>query len=333
MKPPILLVGLGETGLELARKLCMTWDIVAVDLRMMTKEGENPTLHGCGDLRFYQGDGTSALVLRRAGAEGAQVAVACTGSDEVNVEVLRIAGETLGVRKKIALMYGSDWTDAYFSEAVEVVNRDHACASILESIVQRGRRVIHEVGLGLGEVMEVDVLEGSAIVGRPLSELHPKRWLIGAVYRDNRLIVPNPDTLVRIGDRVMIIGEPEILPLIAALVGTGEAEFPLQYGSHVVTLCHGDAEQVLEETAYLIRETRANLFEVIACDADEDKLRTLADRCDEAGIPHEFSCTANGAMESLTHEALRRDVGIRSCPLSPCLCLPVWGSPGHGPPR
>lgn len=314
MKPRILLAGLGETGTELAKRLVLNWDVVGIDPDESTFAGLPGRESECDALDLHKGDATSALVLRRTEPEGVHGAVACTGSDETNFETLRLAKEMFGIQNRVALMYTLEWKDRYEREGIEVVSQDYACAAVLESRVARGQKVAANVGLGEGEIMEVEVLPNSSVVGRPLKELRPMRWIVGAIYRNKRLIVPHGDTIIEKGDRVLIIGDPDILPSIATLIRTGESEFPLQHGSHVVALYDARVEGLLEEIGYLIENTRAGKLEVIACNVDAPALSSLGQACESASIAYESSCAALGTIPSLLHEARGRDVGVLVLP-------------------
>lgn len=309
-KPRILIAGAGGTGTELAKRLGGSWQVTLIDTDAATPARLPADLHGQDGFRFHQGDATSALVLRKAELEGIYGAVACTGSDEVNIEVLRLARGLFGIANLFALTYHPDWTERYRADGIDIVAQDHAGAAILESRLQQGQKVATNVGLGIGEILEVEVLPNSSVIGRRLSELNPKRWLVGAVYRNQRLIVPHGDTVLAPGDKVLIIGDTEILPSIATLIRSGESEFPLQYGSHLVGLCESGTSEVLDEVRYLIGSTRADRFEIVCCSGDDARLEELARMCKAAGVPHEMSCTAADARSSLVEEAARRDVGV-----------------------
>ncbi len=314
MKPRILLAGLGETGTELAKRLVLNWDVVGVDPDETVFEGLPGRESDCEALVLHKGDATSALVLRKTDPEGMHGAVACTGSDEANYETLRLAKELFGIKNRVALMYTLDWKERYEQEGIEVVSQDYACAAVLESRVARGQKVAADIGLGEGEIIEVEVLPNSSVIGRPLMELRPRRWIVGAVYRGRQLIVPHGDTIIEKGDRVLIIGDPDILPSIATLIRTGESEFPLQHGSHVVALYDRWTSSLLGEIGYLIEATRADRLEVIACNVDEPALKSLSLECEEASIPYEYSCSALSSIPSLVHEVQGRDVGILALP-------------------
>jgi len=308
--PAILIAGLGETGAELARRLSDHLPVSCIELDADKAAAAREVVGPGESLRIEVGDATSALVQRRTGLESLRAAVACTGSDEANMEVLRVAAEVFGVAERVALMRQSSSRERYEAAGVSVVPRGRACASLLEQRLETGQREATDIGLGQGEILEVELMATSALVGQTLAALHPRRWLLGAVYRNNQLIVPHGDTRLEAGDRVLLVGDPDILPAVADLFRSSESEFPLQYGTHVVALCGEDLSAVLEEAAWLVQNTQADKFEAIACDVDPDRITALTERCNELEIPYEFSCEAETTDESLVREAKRRDVGV-----------------------
>ncbi len=325
MKSRIVVAGIGETGSDLARRLCSNWSVVCIDNDAAALEGLREACEDTANLAFHAGDATSALVLRRAELERVHAVVACTGSDEVNAEVLRVARDSFQVENLVALMHSLEWEEHHRREGFQLVSQDRACAALLESRVERGQKVATGVGLGHGEIVEVTVLPNSSVVGHSLAELGPRRWLVGAVYRNGELIVPHGDTVIESGDHVVIIGDPEVLPSIATLIRSGDSEFPMQFGTHVVSVCSDRVNSLVDEVKYLLATTRADRFEVVACDAEEARLRSLARRCEQAGIPFEFSCSAVDTTRSLAEEASRRDVGLLILPPEPLKLLSRLG--------
>jgi trk system potassium uptake protein TrkA len=82
--------------------------------------------------------------------------------------------------------------------------------------VRRGRiRSVHSVGDGFGEIIEVDALPTSALVGRPLREAKlPPGVLIGAILRGDGMIVPRGDTVIKPEDRVVMFAAAESVPKV-----------------------------------------------------------------------------------------------------------------------
>lgn len=305
-----LIIGLGETGSDLARRLAGHVSVVCVEIDPGRADRARAELDPGDLLRIEAGDATSALVLRRLELGTLRAAVACTDSDETNLEALRVVEAVYPMGRRIALLRSSAARGAYEADGVEIAPRARACASLLEKQLDVGTREATGIGLGRGEIREVTVMASSPLVGRPLDALHPRRWLVAAVYREEELIVPHGDTRLAAGDRVILVGEPSLLPSVAEMLRSGEPEFPFQYGTHVVVLHGRELPAVLEESSWLVGQSHADKLEAVACDLPEPAVDELSRRCRELGVAHEFSCVAGSTEESLADEARRRDVGV-----------------------
>ncbi len=258
-KPTLLIAGAGRTGSQLAQRICGNWEVRVVDPDAELLESE---ALGCCVHR-QQGDATSALVLAEAGIASATAVVACTDSDVKNLEVLELARKRFGVERLYGVLRDQEHEERYHDAGVHLVDRFRAIAAMLASGISGGQKVATNIGLGIGEIIEVEVLANSSVVGRRLMDLRPRRWLIGAIYRDDVLIVPHGDTRIEAGDRVLVIGEPDILPSIATLIGAGESEFPLHFGSRVALLGAAAHDQLLPEARYLIDNTAARVLKIL----------------------------------------------------------------------
>ncbi len=179
MKPCILIAGAGETGAYLARRLSENWEVVVVDPDAAALE--NDLLAACQTR--HRGDATSALVLRKAGAAEAHAVVACTGSDEVNLEVCRLARQELSVENRYAVMESLEREATYLEVGVDAVDRSQASAVLLESRIE-GRKVATSIGLGEGEI-QVEVV-ADRDVRAELFRLTVNRGLVALELRRER---------------------------------------------------------------------------------------------------------------------------------------------------
>ena len=84
--------------------------------------------------------------------------------------------------------------------------RDVTVSTILQH-VRRGRiRAVHSIREGLAEVIEAEALETSPLMGAPLREVKlPAGIIVGAILRDDEVIIPDGDTVIRTKDRVIIL--------------------------------------------------------------------------------------------------------------------------------
>lgn len=198
-----------------------------------------------------------------------------------------------------------------------MVDRAASCSAQLASRLEHGKRQATNVGLGIGEILEVEMLPGSPVTGKTLAELRPKRWLVGAVYREQRLIVPHGATVLAAGDRVLLVGDPELLPAVATLIRSGESRFPLEFGSHVVALATTGIPALSEEAAYLVRSTEADCVEVLGSSPEGPELEHARACCESAQVRSEVVTSLTAGVRAITDALSGRDAGILVLPAEP----------------
>ena len=107
--------------------------------------------------------------------------------------------------------------------------------------------IAQNVGLGKGEIMEVLVPFGSSYVYRHIGSIEQKRWRIAALYRNNRLILPEPYHILLPNDLLLLIGEPEVLKQVFKSIKQEVGQFPMPYGKDsylFIDMAHMDAKSV-----------------------------------------------------------------------------------------
>lgn len=259
-EPAVYIVGLGQAGRELMSRLIKSLTVFGIDVDESKIKRLQSRLVAADDFLVHR-DATSRLTWEELGLDARDTVVTVSRRDDVNLEVCRVVREYFKVKRVISLIRDADRALDYGKLDVETMNGSMVLASFLESRVLQNRRTAQNVGLEQGEIMEVPILAGSPVIGRPLRSFHARPWLVGAVYRKDRLIVPHGNTIIREGDRVVLVGEPHILHEIADFFRVGEPEFPLQYGPRigVISMPSDKASHkvMLEEANYLAASTKA----------------------------------------------------------------------------
>ena len=69
---------------------------------------------------------------------------------------------------------------------------------------------VHTLREGFGELIEAEALETSSLVNTPLKDVNlPAGVLLGAIVRENEIIMPRGNTVVQAGDRVVLFATAE----------------------------------------------------------------------------------------------------------------------------
>lgn len=255
----LVIVGAGQTGRALARALSDNWDIAVLDNdqeRLERLKHELPDRN----VRSFATDGTSLMNLKEAGVDGAEWLAAVTNKDEVNAEACRVASSLPNPPLTIALVRRPEHEEWFKGAGTELVSRPQAVAGLIKNRVERAHQVASGVGLGVGEILEIPVLRSSPAVDARVKDLRARRWLVAAIYRKDKYVVPHGYVVIRKGDRLLLTGDPEILPYIADYLREGVAQFPLQFGSRTVAYApSAQPTAYWDELAYVVDHTRTRV--------------------------------------------------------------------------
>ena len=132
---------------------------------------------------------------------------AVTNDDETNI-LASLLAKRYGTQRAMTLINNVTYAPLVTTLGIDVVvsPRDVTVSTILQH-VRRGRiRAVHSIREGLAEVIEAEALETSPLMGAPLREVKlPAGIIVGAILRDDEVIIPDGDTVIRTKDRVIIL--------------------------------------------------------------------------------------------------------------------------------
>jgi Trk K+ transport system NAD-binding subunit/nucleotide-binding universal stress UspA family protein len=286
------------------------WSVTVVD----TSEKRLLAARNAGAARAVVGDGSSRVVLERAGLRDADAVIAATNDDDVNLEVCRIA-QGAGVLRIAAMAADPERLPDYQRLGVAAYSPDQLTARRLELNLETRRIVSQAFADGRAEAIEFRIAHDSPIRRRSLREIHSDRWLIGAVLRGDELIVPHGDTVLQPDDLVTVIGSALDFGEIVRTFTSGEARFPLEFGSQVVVAPTAQRhDPTLDEAAYLTRTTRAvDLIVVLPPSAtasgdDPDAARRLTAAAD--GVELRVRHADSNGLTALSEVLKRESVGV-----------------------
>jgi Trk K+ transport system NAD-binding subunit len=310
-----VVVGAGASARDLIKRLGDSWSIVVVDI---DPEGLD-IISGIRDVVTVLGDGSSALVLREAGLEGAIACVAASGNDDVNLEVSRLAKEA-GIGQVIAVVRVPGRTEAYRELGVETVVPARLAAQGLEVAMEPRKLKSTTFADGRAEAVEFEIAPDSPVEGMALREIHSPLWIVAAVLRNGQLVVPHGDTLLLSGDRVTVVGAATDFSQVVRTFAGGVSRFPLGFGRKVVVPLGdvADRTSAVHEAAYFVRNTNAEELLIVHPDIDSIKNQAEADdvenlvdsiATEELGVEIRYRAVDTNPNEACVAIALQESVG------------------------
>lgn len=221
----IVIVGGGKVGLSLAEHLSQeTHDVTLVDVKESIAHRAADML----DIMSIRGNGISAEILHQAGANTADLLVAVTSSDEVNM-VCCLLSKNMGARYTIARIrnpeYSASLAELRRNLKIDVVLNPESATALEISRLLRFPVAsnIETFCRGKVELMGFCLLKDDFLVGAPLSKLtaQVKRLslLICAAERDGQVTIPNGAFVPQEDDTLYIIGRPDSLDQFFRLLG------------------------------------------------------------------------------------------------------------------
>jgi len=249
-KTSFFIIGLGNVGLPLVRMLSNDFKLVCIESNAASIELARQKR---GDLKIIQGDATSRLVLEEAGIAEADTVVISTTTEKINLEVARVVREHFDVPRVIAIGITQKGIEELEKLDVEVESIFAVSATGLRNRLEQRTKTVQGIGIGKNEILEVEVHPNARLSNKPLGLLRPKNWHIGIIYRDGKILVPRGNTILKPRDRVVILGEPQVLSTIAERLSFRFRDFPLEYGDTAYLYLAGDEdERFLEEVGYVL---------------------------------------------------------------------------------
>jgi trk system potassium uptake protein len=245
----IIVLGAGQVGMTIVEALHDEHEVTVIDL----DTGRLQALSYRYDVRTVTGNGATRRILQDAGVEKADLMIACTSRDEINLVAAMLA-KKLATAQTIVRTSNPEYIEAWQERQIDV---DFMVSSELET----AHAVSRTIGVpaakqtdvfadGQVQIVEFDVPGEDArervsgiplteaaervaeravggvygeVVGRPLREARiPSDSKVASIIRGERAIVPRGDQTIMPGDRVVVIGSPQAAKAWSRIMARGE---------------------------------------------------------------------------------------------------------------
>lgn len=276
----IIIIGNGKVGFTLARQLSgEEHDLILIDKDADALHSADTAL----DVLCIEGSGASIQILHEAGVRDADLAIAVTGSDELNIVCCLIA-KKLGAKHTVARVRNPE----YFREASllkreigvdMIINPEHAAAQEISRVLRVPAAFsVETFARGLVEMIGFPIQESDGIAGVSLfdyNKRHPNGVLMCAVVRGDEVFVPNGRFVPEVGDRAYVIGSQPEMNKFFRLLGRDSGRIrniSVLGGSKIAT--------------YLTWAVEKAGIKVRIAELDEERCLSLAEKLPGATIIH-----------------------------------------------
>ena len=215
----IIIVGGGNIGMFLAGQIEENYPDVNLKVIEINSEQAMIAADSLERSVVLNGNALDREILDEANVAATETIVAVSNDDEVNV-LSSLLAKRYGAKRAVTLINNSSYGPLVSTLGIDVVvsPSDVTVSTILQH-VRRGRiRAVHSIHEGLAEVIEAEALETSSLMGTPLREVKlPAGIIVGAIVRDEAVIIPHGDTVIQTKDRVILLAAAGQVKLVEKL--------------------------------------------------------------------------------------------------------------------
>ncbi|KAA0020508.1 Trk system potassium transporter TrkA [Salinicola corii] len=209
----IIILGAGQVGGTLAEHLANEEnDITVVDIN----EERLRELQNRLDIRTVIGTASYPNILRQAGGEDADMLIAVTSSDEINMVACQVAHTLFRTPTKIGRVRSTAYLtrkSLFSNDAIPVdvlISPEQVVTDHIRRLIEYpGALQVLDFAGGLAQLVAVKAYYGGPLVGQELGFL--RRHMpnidtrVAAIYRRDRPIIPTGDTVIEADDEVFFI--------------------------------------------------------------------------------------------------------------------------------
>lgn len=289
----IIIVGASTVGSAICARLAKEHHNITLIDRNASKLND---LSSKFDVIGVEGNGASVPTLRKAGADKADLLIAVTNLDELNILCCSSA-KRLGTKNTIARVRNPEYT-----ELIQMIKKDLNLSLTInpeQAVAKEISRMLRfpfatKVDTcyhGRVELAEFDLAEDSPLCGMTLAQLHTKLnlpFLICGVLRNGKAYIPKGDFILAVGDTICLTAhDEEIVNFFKAI---GAYKHPVKD-----VLIAGGGRM----TYYLLDHLEKTKIRATVIEPDKQRCRELAEN---------FRCTI--IRDDITNQSLLKQEGI-----------------------
>ena len=216
----LLIIGGGNIGFNLAKNLEQEFEEARIKIIEKDKIRAEYIANELNNTIVINGDGLDEDVLNEANIEDVETVLALTNDDEDNLMASVLVEKFSKDKKTMALINKPNYSLLQSSLKIDdlIDPRMHTVSSILKHVHKGTIENVYSILNGDFEVIEADIIETSELINKELknSDL-PEEIRIGAVLRNNEIIIPRSDFIFKKNDKIVFLAKKDQLETVENL--------------------------------------------------------------------------------------------------------------------
>ena len=230
----VIICGAGEVGKTLAQHLLKENN----DITIIDQSEENlKEIKEHLDVNTYVGFGSQPSILDKAGAKNAEMLIAVTQSDEVNMIACEVANSQFNIPLKVARIRDQHYLDPNYeslfskdqisvdliispeTEVAEAIRRRLIAPGAFEIIPFSDKKIVL-----LGIKIEKDCPHINKQITKIQDNLDELKMSFLSIFRKEKIVIPDENEKIKLGDSVYVIADTNNLHKVMGFFGHQEAK-------------------------------------------------------------------------------------------------------------
>ena len=327
----IIILGAGQVGATLAENLASEAnDITIVD----TDRFRLRTLQDRLDIRTIHGNGSYPEILKQAGGVDADMLIAVTNSDEINMVACQISHALFRTPTKIARVRSPAYdgeednkTNPLFGGKTafnidQIIRPEQLVTEAIFRLIQQpGALQVMDFAGGLVQLVAVRAYTDGALVGRELNDLRKDLpevdTRVAAIFRKDRPIIPRGDTVIEADDEVFFLAARKDIRAVVSELQKLEKPYRRiliagggNIGARLATSIENQYRvKLIERSQARCRELSEMLNKTVVLQGDaSDQDLLLEERIDDVDV---FCAVTNSDEANIMSSMLAKRLGVR----------------------
>ena len=216
----IVIVGGGNIGYSLAQKIENNADNISTSLIEYNKSRSEYLASNLKNVTVTNGDGLDNQILEEVDISDAGYFVSVTDDDENNI-LSSLLAKRAGALNCITLINNSSYSSLLNNIGIDITIDPKliTISKILEKVKSGRIRSDYTIGEGFGEVIEAEILSNSSFANKNISQINlPKNIRVGAILRNEKIIIPTSETIFQEKDDVVFFCETSSIKKLESLL-------------------------------------------------------------------------------------------------------------------